>query len=96
MRQAWIAVGVVAFGLVAAASAQPAPTVLPVEHDPWLNWDFIVPPGVNDVHIIVDNPTFTPRGTAGDPFSPVGWQYGSTTVRRTTTRTGQVETWGRL
>ena len=62
-------------GNVSAVVPPSAGEIPPVIHDPWLNWDFIVPGTVpvNDVHVVVANSDWVPGETADDPGLPT-WQ----------------------
>ena len=71
----WVLVTVVL--AVASGSLASPPLALPVIHEPWLNWDFVVPAGlgpINDLHVVVANPDFKPGETADDPLLPT-WGY---------------------
>jgi len=60
-------------GMVAPAYGQP---IFVIDHEPWLNWDFVPPAGANDLHIVVENPNFTLD--PADPnqlFVDPGWQF---------------------
>jgi hypothetical protein len=57
-KQSWVALVLIVLASCAAVAQQP----VIVLHDPWLNWDFINNTGqmVNDFHIIVESPDWTP------------------------------------
>jgi len=70
MRRAILGLLVVVMAAGTAAAVVVVPTI---DHEPWLNWDLVLPPGANDIRIVVDNPNFVP----GDIFEDLvnGWHY---------------------